>query len=135
MEDLVWKKKSTSVFRYFMLFGIRLAEVLIASIIPSVIGLVTVIITPKEWVMKIMENLSLFVFIGLNAIFWVRYVKHRENRKEFYIMNGVVYLLYALISVLTYVQNDVYLYSILFSNLRGLELIWVSTKTSLIVSN
>ncbi len=135
MEDMVWRKKSTSVFRYFMLFGIRLSEVLVASIIPSVIGLVIVTITPKTGIMLVMENLSLIAFAALNAIFWVRYVKHRENRGEFYIMNGIVYLLYSSLSVITYIQKDAYLYSVLFSDLRGFEIIGLSTLQSMIVSH
>ncbi len=135
VEDLVWKKKSNTTFRYVMLFAIRLAEVLIASIIPSVIGLVTVIITPKERVMMVMEALSLMAFSCLNALFWVRYVKHRSARKEFYVMNGIVYLLYIVLSALSYMSKDAYLYSILFSNLRGLELFGFGTVSSMIISH
>lgn len=135
MEDLLWRKKSAIRFKYLMLFFIRLAEVLTASIIPSAIGLITVLITPKERVMQVMEFISLVVFLATSSVFWVRYVKHRQRRLEFYVLNGLVYALYAGLSVLTYAMSDVYLYSILFSNLRGFEIFGVGTLASMINSH
>lgn len=135
MEDLLWKKKSTERFRYLMLFFIRLAEVLTTSIIPSIIGIIMVFITPKARVMQVMEFVSLVAFLGVSCFFWVRYVKHRPKRVEFYVLNGLVYLLYAGLSVLAYAMSDVYLYSILFSNLRGFEIFGVKTLASMINSH
>lgn len=135
MEDLIWKKKNTSRKTYIMLFFIRLAEILIASIIPSIVGLVIVIITPTERVMMIMENMSLIVFGVMNSIFWVRYIKHRRKTLEFYVLNGTAYILYLIISILSYSSQDVYLYSTFFSNLRGMELHGLGTFASLVVSH
>ena len=131
MEDLLWKKKSTKRFRYVMLFLIRLAEVLIASIIPSVMGLIIVIITPEVRVMQVIEFISSLVFMALNCVFWIRYIRHRPNLVEFYLMNGIVYVIYAGLSVVSYAMSDVYLYSILFSNLRGFEIFGSRTLNSL----
>ena len=132
MEDLLWRKKSTVRFRYLALALIRLAEVLMASLIPSIIGLIMVFITPKLRVMQTIETISMIAFCVANSIFWTRYVMHRPKRIEFYVMNGIVFLLYAGLSVLAYFSSDAYLYSVIFSNMRGLELFGVTTTYSLI---
>lgn len=135
MEDLLWKKKSTKYFRYIMLFFIRLAEVITASCIPSTIGLIIVLFTPKDRVMQIMEFLAFFVFLGASCTFWIRYVKHRPKKSEFYILNGLSYLIYVSLSVTAYLLSDVYLYSIFFSDLRIFEVFGVSTLNSLIYTH
>lgn len=131
MEDLLWKKESTKRFRYLMLFFIRLAEVLTASIIPSIIGIMMVFITPKVRVMQLMETISFIAFVLVNCIFWIKYVRHRPKRGEFYVLNGIVYALYVGLSFLAYEFSDVYLYTILFSNLRGFEIFGFGTFASL----
>lgn len=135
MEDLLWKKESTKRFRYLMLFFIRLAEVLTASIIPSIIGIMMVFITPKERVMQVMETISFIAFVVVNCIFWIKYVRHRPGRGEFYVLNGIVYALYIGLSFLAYALSDVYLYSIVFSDLRGFEIFGCTTKQSLLISH
>lgn len=118
-----------------MLFFIRLAEVLTASIIPSIIGIITVFITPKARVMQVMETISLIAFVVVNCLFWIKYVRHRPGRGEFYVLNGIVYALYIGLSVLAYALSDVYLYSIIFSDLRGFEIFGCKTMQSLIISH
>lgn len=132
MEDLLWRRKSTERFKYLSLGFIRLAEVLMSSLIPSIIGLIMVFITPKARVMQTMETISMLAFCVANCFFWTKYVKHRPKRVEFYVMNGIVFLIYAGLSVLAFLSADAYLYSILFSNMRGLELFGVTTTYSLI---
>ncbi len=135
MEDLLWRKKSRQRGRYLILFLIRLAETLTVSLLPSVAGLVAVFINPKVRVMQTIEFISLLVFGVANCIFWTRYVLHRANMREFYILNSIVYLLYVIISVFAYLSSDVYLYSILFSNMRGLEIFGCRTFESLYKSH
>lgn len=131
-EDLLWKKKSTKIFKYVMLFFIRLAEVLTASIIPSIMGIVILYINPKPRVMQTLMSMSMIIFAIFSCTFWVRYVKHRNKVREFYIMNGIVYALYITFSALIYISADAYMYTIAFSNLRGLELFGCKTLTSMI---
>ena len=131
MEDLLWRKKSTQRGRYLMLFLIRLAETLTVSLLPSVVGLIAVFITPKPRVMQTIELVSLLVFAVANCFFWTRYVFHRANLREFFVLNGIVYLLYVVISAFAYMSSDAYLYSILFSNMRGLEIFGYRTIESL----
>ena len=135
MEDLLWRKKSRQRGRYLMLFLIRLAETLTVSLLPSVVGLIAVFITPKPRVMQTIELVSLLVFAVANCFFWTRYVFHRAKLREFYIMNGIVYFLYVLISFLAYMTSDPYLYSVLFSNMRGLEILGCRTFESLYKSH
>ena len=131
MEDLLWRKKSRQRGRYLILFLIRLAETLTVSLLPSVAGLIAVFITPKLHVMQTIELISLVIFAVANCVFWTRYVFHRANLREFFILNSIVYLLYVAISVFAYLSSDAYLYSILFSNMRGLEIFGYRTFESL----
>ena len=131
MEDLLWRKKSRQRGRYLMLFLIRLAETLTVSLLPSVVGLIAVFITPKPRVMQTIELVSLLVFAVANCFFWTRYVFHRANLREFFVLNSIVYLLYVAISAFAYMSSDAYLYSILFSNMRGLEIFGYRTFESL----
>ena len=131
MEDLLWRKKSRQRGRYLMLFLIRLAETLTVSLLPSVVGLIAVFITPKPRVMQTIELVSLLVFAVANCFFWTRYVFHRANLREFFVLNSIVYLLYVAISAFAYMSSDAYLYSILFSNMRGLEIFGYRTIESL----
>ncbi|MEE0410000.1 MAG: hypothetical protein UD759_04380, partial [Clostridia bacterium] len=114
-----------------MLFLIRLAETLTVSLLPSVVGLIAVFITPKPRVMQTIELVSLLVFAVANCFFWTRYVFHRANLREFFVLNSIVYLLYVAISAFAYMSSDAYLYSILFSNMRGLEIFGYRTIESL----
>ena len=131
MEDLLWRKKSRQRGRCLILFLIRLAETLTVSLLPSVAGLIAVFITPKLHVMQTIELISLVIFAVANCVFWTRYVFHRANLREFFILNSIVYLLYVAISVFAYLSSDAYLYSILFSNMRGLEIFGYRTFESL----
>ena len=131
MEDLLLRKKSRQRGRYLMLFLIRLAETLTVSLLPSVVGLIAVFITPKPRVMQTIELVSLLVFAVANCFFWTRYVFHRANLREFFVLNSIVYLLYVAISAFAYMSSDAYLYSILFSNMRGLEIFGYRTIESL----
>lgn len=135
MEDLVWKKKSTAVIKNIMLFFIRLAEILTSSFIPSAIGLMILLFTPKTRVMQIMECVSFTAFFVTSCVFWTKYVRHRPNRREFYIMNGLAYLVYISLSVTIYMLSDVYLYSIFFSDMRMLEVFGQTTLNSLIFTH
>lgn len=147
-KDLLGKKKSRNKFNDYMsnskpdkksknlmLFLIRLAEVLTASIIPSTIGLIIVLITPKTRIMQVMECISFMAFFIVSCIFWFKYVKYRRSRVEFYIMHSAVYALYAGLSVIVYSLSDVYLYSIFFSDLRGFEIFGYKTIQSMAITH
>lgn len=134
MEDLVWKKKSTKVYKYLMLFFIRFAEVLAASIAPSIIGLIILIINPERQMMQFMQIIAFVVFAVMNWMFWVKYKKNRVGRFEFYLMNGITYALYIVISFLALSASDAYMYTIMFSCMRAFEAFSeaVTTRASLI---
>lgn len=129
------KNSPSKKSKNLMLFLIRLAEVLTASIIPSTIGLLIVLITPKTRVMQVMECISFMAFFAVSCIFWIKYVKYRQNRVEFYVMHSAVYALYAGLSVIAYSLSDVYLYSIFFSDLRGFEIFGYRTIQSMAITH
>lgn len=134
MEDLVWKKKSAKVYKYLMLFFIRFAEVLAASIAPSIIGLIILIINPERQMMQFMQIIAFVVFAVMNWMFWVKYKKNRVGRLEFYLMNGITYALYIVISFLALSASDAYMYTIMFSCMRAFEAFSeaITTRASLI---
>ena len=134
MEDLVWKKKSAKVYKYLMLFFIRLAEVLVASIAPSIIGLMILIINPERQMMQFMQIIAFVVFAVMNWMFWVKYKKNRVGRLEFYLMNGITYALYIVISFFALSASDAYMYTVMFSCMRAFEAFSeaITTRASLI---
>ncbi len=134
-EDLIWQSKSGKRLRYFMLLGIRFVEICMASIIPSIIGLMLVFIRPNNRIMSIMCFLSFLAFAICNWMFWMRYAKQRTQRREFFIINGIAYIFYAIISYLMYEFSGAFMYSILFSNLRAFESFGILTPYSLVISH
>ena len=134
MEDLVWKKKSAKVYKYLMLFFIRLAGVLVASIAPSIIGLMILIINPERQMMQFMQIIAFIVFAVMNWMFWIKYKKNRVGRLEFYLMNGITYALYIVISFFALSASDAYMYTVMFSCMRAFEAFSeaITTRASLI---
>lgn len=134
-EDLLWQSKSGKRLRYFMLLGIRFVEICMASIIPSIIGLVLVFMNPNNRIMSIMCFLSFLAFAICNWMFWMKYAKQRTKRREFFVINGIAYIFYAIISYLMYEFSGAFMYSILFSNLRAFESFGMLTPYSLVASH
>ncbi len=134
-EDLIWQSKAGKRLRYFMLLGIRFVEICMASIIPSIIGLMLVFINPNNRIMSIMCFLSFLAFAICNWMFWMKYARQRTNRREFFTINGLAYVLYAIISYLMYEFSGAFMYSILFSNLRAFESFGMITPYSLVTSH
>ena len=134
MEDLVWKKKSAKVYKYLMLFFIRLAEVLVASIAPTIIGLMILIINHERQMMQFMQIIAFIVFAVMNWMFWIKYKKNRVGRLEVYLMNGITYALYIVISFFALSASDAYMYTVMFSCMRAFEAFSeaITTRASLI---
>lgn len=134
-EDLIWQSRAGKRLRYFMLLGIRFVEICMASVIPSIIGLMLVFYNSYTRIMSIMSFLSFIAFAVCNWIFWMRYAKQRTKRTEFFVINGIAYILYAGISCLIYKFTGPLLYSVVFSNLRAFEAFGLPTSYSLILSH
>lgn len=137
VEDLLWKNKSGERKKFLMLFGIRIVENFTASFIPSLLGLIIVYINPSGRIMAAMKFVSFIAFCVVNWFFWMRYAKQRTRRYEFYIMNGLTYLIYAGISVAIFLLpfTGKLIYSVFFSNLRAFEIFGLSTKRSLMYTH
>lgn len=134
-EDLIWKSKTGKRMQYVMLLCIRFVEICMASIIPSIIGIVLVFINPNNRIMSIMCFLSFMAFAVCNWMFWMRYAKQRTKRTEFFLINGIAYLIYVVISYFIYEFTGAFLYSVLFSNLRGFEALGLNTPYSWVASH
>lgn len=117
-----------------MLFLIRSIETGLASCMPSILGLILLFMNARGIVMAFVTFLSFLAFCALNLMFWMKYSKQRTNRREFYIMNGLTYLIYAAFSVIIYIipLTGSLVYTVLFSNLRWLEIFGLSTFQSLV---
>lgn len=126
-----WKKNYKLVFLFF----IRLAEVFVSSIIPSFLGVVLIFINPNKNIWTIINFVTLIGFALINFRFLLKYVAGRRSKKEFYILNSIVYLIYFAVSILTYKFQLVgfIVYSMIFANLRGLEAFGLKTFHSILI--
>ena len=137
MDDLLWKNQSNERLQFLMLFAIRIVENVMASFIPSVLGLMIVYINPGGRIMAVTKLVAFVAFCVANWIFWMRYAKQRTKRFEFFVINGLAYLVYAVISFAVYYLpfTGRFVYSVLFSNLRMFEVFGYTTKQSLIYTH
>lgn len=135
LDDLVWHSESNKRFRRLMLLAIRFVETCMASIIPSFIGLMLVLLNPNGRIMTIMCFLSYAIFCVVNWRFWMKFLKQRTSRTEFLTVNIAAYGIYAVISVLFYKFTGHFLYSVVFSNLRAFEAFGMVTSHSLVASH
>ncbi len=87
--------------------------------------------------MAVTKLVAFVVFCVANWIFWMRYAKQRTKRFEFFVINGLAYLVYAVISFAVYYLpfTGRFVYSILFSNMRMFEIFGYTTKQSLIYTH
>lgn len=134
-EDLVWRSKSHKRNELIVLFFVSLVELFSASFVSSVIGVILVFLNPDARVMRFMNVVSFIAFGCINILFWVKYARQRAKRVEFYIVNGLVYAVYFLLSVGLYRYAGQLMYSIICSNLRGMEIFGASTIVSLAISH
>ncbi len=132
VEDLIWKSSESKRRQQLMLFGIRFIEICMASVIPSFIGLWLVFINPTPRIMSVMSFLSYVAFVVVNWNFWMKFKKQRTRKKEYFVINGIAYTVYAVISLLVFEFTGEFLYSIIFSNLRAFEPFGLHTGYSLV---
>lgn len=124
-----WKKNG----KLLMLFFIRLAEVFCSSFIPSFLGVTLIFINPNENIWALTNMLAMIGFAVINFHFLLKYVAGRDNKKEFYILNGAVYLIYMAASIAAYHLCGYLVYSVMFANLRALEMFGLKTLQSIII--
>ncbi len=123
----------TKHYKIIFLFFIRLAEVFASSAIPSFLGVVILFMNPHENAWALMNMLALVGFAIINFRFLIKYIAGRKNRKEYYILNGIVYTIYFATSIIAYYTTGYLVYSVLFANLRSLEIFGLKTIESILV--
>ena len=148
-EETIVNVFRRSNVRFHLQLLIRIIEVFASSFIPSVISVFILLINPVQqfWDVCIVISLVLFFVININSIY--RSILEIDNKKEFYIINLIAYLLFAAVSIGLYVffRNYIgaFFYSLTFSSLRFYEILnhfkwfsWfpdVSTQTSVFMTN
>lgn len=120
-------------YKLIILFFIRLAEVFISSIIPSFLGVVLIFLNPNKNIWTIINFITLIGFAFINFRFLLKYIAGRDNKKEFYILNSIVYIIYVAVSILAFKFGGYVVYSMIFANLRGLEAFGMKTIHSILI--
>ena len=127
--SVFWKKHYKLVFLFF----IRLAEVFMSSAIPSFRGVVLIFLNPNKNIWTIVNFITLILFALINFRFLLKYIAGRDNKWEFYILNGIVYIIYVAASILAFKFAGYLVYSMIFANLRGLEAFGMKTFQSILI--
>ena len=96
----------------FFLFLVRFAETFAANFIPSAIGISIVFRNPTVGAWGWTSAMVFIVSAILNCTFWYKYVKSRNNPKDFYIMNGTIYIIYAVVSILMLRSNNLHFHNL-----------------------
>ena len=124
-----WKNNYKLVFLFF----IRLTEVFVSSIIPSFLGVVLIFLNPNKRIWTIINFVTLIAFGFINFRFLLKYIAGRNNKKEYYILNSIVYLIYVAASLVMYKSGGYLVYSMIFANMRGLEAFGMKTFHSILI--
>ena len=127
MEEINGKLDVKQGFKILLLFMIRVTEVFVSSLVPSLIGIFLILINPNQRVWDICVICSLVAFLAVNSLSLYKYMRDRPSIKEFWVVNGLVYFFFAGVSTVMYMamRNVVgaLFYSILFSSLRFFEIL------------
>lgn len=128
----MWLEK---VMPKFFLFIIRLVECFAASIVPSVISVIIIFFAPSDRAWDVLSIAVFAVTLAVNWHFWMDFAIRRDNIKEFYIINGLVYAIYIGASIAGYYLLGYLVYSMTFANLRFCEAFEVKTLYSSFIAN
>lgn len=121
----------------YLLFLIRFAETFAANFIPSAIGINIVFRNPTPGAWEWTSAMVFLISAILNCTYWYKYVKSRNNFKDFYLMNGSIYVIYAFVSVAMLNSDKLgpVIFSTLFANLRVCEVFGLGTVMSVYLTN
>ncbi|MGN0164217.1 MAG: hypothetical protein ACI4EA_11660 [Candidatus Ornithomonoglobus sp.] len=121
--------------KFAIIFLIKTVETFMASIIPSVISVFMIFFNPNEKSWAVMKIVSFVVTACVNWRLWLKYAAMKSGPKEFYLMNGLTYLLYFASSVIGYYTLGYLVYSMTYANLRVFEIFGMKTMESILCSN
>lgn len=135
----IWLEKALPEI---FLFIIRIVETFAASIVPSILSVIVIFFSPSKNAWAVLSAFTFIVTIVVNWYFWLDFVAEQESVKKFYIVNGIVYAIYAAASIAGYFFLGYLVYSMSFANLRMFEVcerifegVHVSTLQSIIITN
>lgn len=128
----IWLEKALPEI---FLFIIRIVETFAASIVPSILSVIVIFFRPSENAWSVLSVFTFIVTIAVNWYFWLDFAAERESVKKFYIVNGIVYAIYAAASIVGYFFLGYLVYSMSFANLRIFEVFDMSTIHSVILTN
>ena len=136
----IWLEKALPEI---FLFVIRIVETFAASIVPSILSVIVIFFSPSENAWSVLSIFTFIITIAVNWYFWLDFVAERESVKKFYIVNGIVYAIYAAASIAGYFFLGYLVYSMSFANLRMFEVFdervfkefHISTLQSIIITN
>ncbi len=134
-KEAFWRKKS---YKLLSVSLIRFVETILISIVPSVISVFLILISQdpngKAW--KIFQFVSFLVFLCGNCYFFTRFSLTGRRKREIYLINGITYGIYMLITFIAYrYSDDVMFCSLTFATLRGFEGFGAKTITSIKLSH
>lgn len=128
-------KLRNSKAKFAIIFLIKTVETFAASVVPSVISVMIILFNPNEKSWAVMKFVSFVVTAYVNWRFWLKYAAMKSGPKEFYLMNGLTYLLYFASSVIGYYTLGYFVYSMTYANLRVFEMFGMKTLQSVLCSN
>lgn len=129
-----------SIFRnpkvkFFIVFLIKTVETFAASIIPSIISVLIIFLNPNERAWSVMKVVSFVATASVNWVLWAKYAAMKSGPKDFYLMNGLTYLLYCISSIAGFYCLGYLVYSMTYANLRVFEMFGLKTFHSILVAN
>ncbi len=121
--------------KFAIIFLIKTVETFAASVVPSVISVLIILLNPNERSWAVMKVVSFVVTACVNWRLWLKYAAMKSGPKEFYLMNGLTYLFYFASSVIGYYALGYLVYSMTYANLRVFEIWGMKTIQSIWLSN
>ena len=130
--SMLWKTH----YRQILILFIRLTEVVMSGVLLSFLGVVLIFIRPDKSIWNLMTLISMAGFLVVNCRFILKYMVSREQKViEFYIINGITFLIYGVASVIAYHYCGYLVYSIVYAHFRVFEVFHAKTLNSIYLSN
>lgn len=142
MEKVKTKITRTKRFIWTMSFCIKLAQVVLLGLIPSALSVLLLFINPNERVWAVASGLAYIIFLGGNCFFCYDFMIKKRDILQYYVINAVVFFLYACVAWFLPNHSSAMEYSWFFSNMRFFESLTVfiprlmiKTRYSILISN
>ncbi|MBR0366232.1 MAG: hypothetical protein IJH94_05475 [Clostridia bacterium] len=99
-------------------------------------SVVLIFIRPIQRIWDLMSIISMIGFLIVNCRFLLKYMVSRKDKiAEFYVINGITFLIYGVASVVAYYFCGHLLYSMVYAHFRVFEVFNIKTLYSIYMSN